>query len=220
MTTPSTAREIDQTLPHLSDRDTITNIIAWVDSRIEAEVKHRPDVNVYKRILSDTWSQVRRHLISLRSEPADPPAAWRCFHCDESFLDQMEATQHFGSHQRHSPACQIDIAEYRAMEERMERYNEEDSDMHRQLHRMENDHVGALVREEEKGYARGVADGAPYLAEREATIAAERAEVVRLKAECEKLRAGLQWIAKVNAMDYEYQARARAALATPTQGKF
>lgn len=76
MTTPiqPPAREIEQGLLHLSDRDTITNIIAWVDGRIEAEVKHRPDVNVYKRILSDTWSQVRRHLIGLHSTPVERPA--------------------------------------------------------------------------------------------------------------------------------------------------
>lgn len=53
----------------LSDEDTLTNLLAWVDSRIEAEVTHRPDINVHKRTLSVTWQQVRRHLISLQTKP-------------------------------------------------------------------------------------------------------------------------------------------------------
>lgn len=54
----------------MSDDATLTNLIAWVDSRIEEEVAHRPDVNIHKRTLSGTWNQVRRHLVSLQSEPA------------------------------------------------------------------------------------------------------------------------------------------------------
>lgn len=53
----------------LSDQDTITNILAWVDSRIEAEVTYRPDSNLHKSRLADTWNQVRDHLIGLRSTP-------------------------------------------------------------------------------------------------------------------------------------------------------
>jgi hypothetical protein len=54
------------------------------------------------------------------------------------------------------PACQIDVATYRAMEKRMVAYNAEDSDMHRQLAAMASKHGEALRREEEKGYARGL----------------------------------------------------------------
>ena len=39
-----------------------------------------------------------------------------------------------------------------------------------------------------------------------------RSESARLHAENERLRAALRWIATVNAMDYEYQVYARAAL--------
>lgn len=53
----------------LSDQDTITNILAWVDSRIQAEVTLRPDSNIHKGRLADIWNQVRDHLISLRSTP-------------------------------------------------------------------------------------------------------------------------------------------------------
>jgi len=38
------------------------------------------------------------------------------------------------------------------------RYREEDTDLHRELRRMESDHATALRREEEKGYARGLRD--------------------------------------------------------------
>jgi hypothetical protein len=172
------------------------------------------------------------------------PEQWRCFHCDEVFQDETEARLHFGRSERQSPACQIDIAEYRAMEQRMVSYNDEDSDMHRQIYRMQNDHAQALLRVEEKGYARGLADGAPYLAEREAAIEAERAEVVRLMGDLRaseeeqlKLRAVLAELLNSHAAEYpsfeagkqaqdDWSSRrakavdaALAALATPTQGE-
>lgn len=83
---------------------------------------------------------------------------WRCFHCNEVFNTTAAATEHFGQRLTAQPACQIDITEYRTMEARMHRYNEEDSDMHREIHRMESDHRQKLLREEEKGYARGMKD--------------------------------------------------------------
>lgn len=83
---------------------------------------------------------------------------WRCFHCEEAFVEEDDARLHFGSSELHSPACQIDIAAFRAMERRMESYNAEDSEMHRQISRMQADHSLALIREEEKGYARGLED--------------------------------------------------------------
>lgn len=87
---------------------------------------------------------------------------WRCFHCDEIFTTSEAATEHFGRSEYQKPGCQIDIAEYRAMEQRMKRYNEEDSDMHRQIYGMQSDHSQALLREEEKGYARGLVDAYKY----------------------------------------------------------
>lgn len=84
-------------------------------------------------------------------------AQWRCFHCDETFTDEAAARLHFGTSLMHSPACTIDVAEYRAMEARMKLYNEEDSDLHREIAGMQSTHRTALRREEEKGYARGLA---------------------------------------------------------------
>ena len=41
-------------------RDVLAELLSWVDERIEAEVSHRPDVNIYKETLQITWNQVRR----------------------------------------------------------------------------------------------------------------------------------------------------------------
>lgn len=83
---------------------------------------------------------------------------WRCFHCDECFTTADSAMEHFGRTERQSPACQIDITEYRAMEQRMLAYTQEDADIHREMHARLSDHQLALVREEERGYSRGLAD--------------------------------------------------------------
>lgn len=83
---------------------------------------------------------------------------WRCFHCDESFNDESSAALHFGTRISHDPACTIDVAKYREMEKRMESYNEEDAEIHRTMYAMQGRHREALIREEEKGYARGLAD--------------------------------------------------------------
>ena len=82
---------------------------------------------------------------------------WRCFHCDEAFADAESAAVHFGTSERQNPICTVDAAEYRAMEQRMARYNEEDSDLHRQIYGLQARHASELRREEEKGYALGLA---------------------------------------------------------------
>ncbi|USN16384.1 hypothetical protein PLUTO_00680 [Luteibacter phage vB_LflM-Pluto] len=86
------------------------------------------------------------------------PVQWRCFHCDEVFTIREQAALHFGTSERQNPACQIDIAEYRAMEARMVRYNEEDADIHRRMARMQSEHASALRRAEEAGYAKALKD--------------------------------------------------------------
>lgn len=83
---------------------------------------------------------------------------WRCFHCDEVFTDAEKAAEHFGPSLRSEPACHIDAAKYREMEEAVERSNAEDTDLHRTIYRMQSEHSIALRREEEKGYAKGLED--------------------------------------------------------------
>jgi len=84
---------------------------------------------------------------------------WKCFHCGDKFGTRAAAAEHFGPAECSKPACTIDIAEYRAMEVELARWRMEDTDLHRQIERMSADHSTALRREEEKGYARGLADG-------------------------------------------------------------
>lgn len=92
---------------------------------------------------------------------AAQPVKWRCFHCNEILVTPESATEHFGKSEIQQPACAIDVAEYRAMEVRMRSYCEEDTDLHRTIYRLQSEHAQALRSEEEKGYARGLADAAP-----------------------------------------------------------
>lgn len=93
--------------------------------------------------------------------PAPQAEQWKCFHCGEAFSDTDSARLHFGPTEHSQPICQIDAGEYRRMEEVNRRHCEEDTDLHREIHRLECRHQQALMREEEKGYARGLADAAP-----------------------------------------------------------
>ena len=105
-------------------------------------------------------------------EQTDPPAkvasndqlgpnaqVWTCFHCGEVCADAEAARLHFGASEHQKPGCQIDLAEYRRMDEVNRRHCEEDTELHRALHRMESAHQQALRREEEAGYAKGLRDG-------------------------------------------------------------
>lgn len=83
---------------------------------------------------------------------------WRCFHCDEVFTMYATARAHFGPNETHQPMCQVDPEEFRRMERELERYRDEDSDKDRQMRLMAADHRSALIREEETGFAKGVAD--------------------------------------------------------------
>lgn len=100
--------------------------------------------------------------------------SWRCFHCDEEFTTRGAAADHFGPHPAATPGCVIDkvaieeggkpergrglLMALRKAEAELERYRDEDTDLHRYIHRLQSEHQQALRREEEKGYARGLAD--------------------------------------------------------------
>lgn len=97
--------------------------------------------------------------IAVAHSRKDAEPVWKCFHCGEVFTTKLEALKHFGSSERQDPACTIDVLQYRAMEALVERYVDEDTDLHRSMYKMRSDHETALRREEEAGYARGLADG-------------------------------------------------------------
>lgn len=91
---------------------------------------------------------------------------WCCFHCWEyfppTFKGQRDAMHHFGEHPTEDPACRIPASQFRATQDLLKRYQSEDTELHRQIARMEAEHAVALRREEEKGYARGLADAKKY----------------------------------------------------------
>lgn len=106
-----------------------------------------------------------------------PAHGWTCFHCGETFpgnfAGSRRARDHFGHDPLSDPACRIKAGEERGLlmalrraeatikEQAIElaRYRIEDSDKDRLIHGLIVDHQVALRREEEKGYARGLADG-------------------------------------------------------------
>lgn len=105
-----------------------------------------------------------------------PAHGWTCYFCGETFTTPGGAADHFGHAQHSTPGCLIDyqvqieeggkpergrglLMALRKAEAELARYREEDTDLHRQMHGMQAAHNTALIREEEKGYARGLRDG-------------------------------------------------------------
>lgn len=85
-------------------------------------------------------------------------AEWRCFHCGELFTNNLLAADHFGYSEYATPACKIDAAQYREMEQRVARANADDSDTDRAMYALRSEHENALRRAEEAGYGKGVSD--------------------------------------------------------------
>lgn len=92
---------------------------------------------------------------------------WRCFHCDATFtLAQRKwAAEHFGRAEDAEPVCLIRTAGETALlsalrkaEDELVGYRAEDSLILRAMCSMQADHAQALKREEERGYAKGLAD--------------------------------------------------------------
>lgn len=90
---------------------------------------------------------------------------WRCFHCDEVFTDPKAAANHFGvDHVGDETLCQMaqvdgGIAKVIAdLAEELQRYRSEDNTSYREFYALGADHRAALIREEQKGYDRGLAD--------------------------------------------------------------
>ena len=79
-----------------------------------------------------------------------PVGEWTCFHCGEVCHDVDSARLHFGASEYQQAGCQIDLAEYRRMEEANRRHCDEDTDLHRHIARMECEHQRALITSEEE----------------------------------------------------------------------
>jgi hypothetical protein len=117
-------------------------------------------------LASDIYKTICDALQAIKDQQAQPVVqqSWRCFHCDEVFTDSEQAALHFGVNQAQKTACQFDVKELRETEALMRRYQEEDTDLHRELYALRSKHQTDLRREEEKGYARGLKDGKAYYA--------------------------------------------------------
>lgn len=171
------AAALSQTAGVARYADGVRAAAAWLDGvrnefceehgRIESDTnaltfgrgKHAEAKEEYVSTLEDLAAGIRNMLAA--APAASGGESWRCFYCDEVFTDRESAHLHFGAGNfldQKTPGCQIDIAAYRAMEETVRRYQEEDADIHRSMHRMAGEHALALRREEEKGYARGLRD--------------------------------------------------------------
>lgn len=94
----------------------------------------------------------------VRNKKAFPTRSWRCFHCDELFLDEEKARLHFGASEMREPICHMTPEQIREMEKELDSYRDEDTALHRQIMSLRADHSTALRAEEEKGYARGLRD--------------------------------------------------------------
>lgn len=104
---------------------------------------------------------VDKVLDRLATHPAEPVGAqteWTCFHCEESFTDLEKARLHFGKTERQSPACQLDAAHLRELEAELQKYREEDTELHHQIAGLAARTESAKRRAEEEGYALGLKD--------------------------------------------------------------
>lgn len=119
---------------------------------------------------------LERVLAGRREKAGIVESGWRCFHCGEMFVNTDAAREHFGDDLDASPLCQIDAKQIRELEHELARYRAEDSDSDRQFYAMSADHARALIREEQKGYDKGLADGR---ADTRETGLREAAEIVR-----------------------------------------
>lgn len=89
-----------------------------------------------------------------------PQQGWVCFHCGEhfqpTFAGHQAARHHFGDGPTEDPACRIKASQFRATQDLLRRYQSEDTDLHREIAKMQAEHAIALRRQEEQGYARGL----------------------------------------------------------------
>lgn len=106
-------------------------------------------------------------------QPAHIGAAaphWRCFHCDEVFVDRRAAAAHFGADETAMPACRIKAGAERSMVEALRRAEKdaadawqaiqsESTEAARAYHAQAARHQEQLRIAEELGYERGLTDG-------------------------------------------------------------
>ncbi len=97
-----------------------------------------------------------------------PEHGWTCFFCGETFTTVGAARDHFGAEPTAKPGCLMKVSvgaergllmALRRAEETIARHMNEDTDLHRELLRLQSRHSDSLRDAEEVGYARGLRDG-------------------------------------------------------------
>lgn len=102
---------------------------------------------------------------TIESSDAHHELSWRCFHCDEVFTDADKAREHFGGERDDEPACRLNETEGGTLKlycdalAQVRSYQDETDLTSKYFYEMGCTHHQALIREEEKGYARGLRDG-------------------------------------------------------------
>lgn len=133
-----------------------------------------PRAHIYKACRAVLHFLDNERIASTRASTAGSAVGWRCFHCDEYFTDKKLAAEHFGS-EIEDPACKLNALEggilglLRGAEAELSTYRREDNATSRAFYALGAEHTTALMREEEKGYARGLADGRAHPAHPSAT---------------------------------------------------
>lgn len=136
---------------------------------------------------------------------------WRCFHCDETFSTIETAREHFGASQDAEPACKIDIAEYRRLEDQQASCRAECCEEAKRYYATQADHAQALIREEQKGYDKGLADGRAALALTYSDLADPNTRNTRLD-ELAAERQSVDWAETVDAKgNFEWTPELEAA---------
>lgn len=108
---------------------------------------------------------LRAELAAARETNPRPMNGWTCFHCGETFLLDGLAEDHFGTRQCAEPGCQIKkghernmLHKIRELETEIWAYRSETDEESRKHYARQAEYAQALIREEEKGYNKGVAD--------------------------------------------------------------
>lgn len=93
-------------------------------------------------------------------------SSWTCFFCDETFVNPALAREHFGEDPSAHAGCQIKrgnernlLKEIRRLQRQWSRCLAEDCDIIRQRMSRDSEHRQALIKAEEDGYTKGLADG-------------------------------------------------------------
>lgn len=74
------------------------------------------------------------------------------------FTDPTQAALHFGTSERQRPSCQVSPDRLRELEALLDKYCDEDTNLHRELRKAVFDSSTAARRAEEQGYAKALSD--------------------------------------------------------------